>query len=397
MPVIRKEMALTDSQIGNIIIASSAITIFARLLIGRLLDNYGPRITYTWLLALGSLPVMCLGLAQDYMSFLVLRLMIGAIGASFVITQYHTTLMFSSRCVGTANATTVGWGNLGGGIAQILMPLFFSGILFLGFSEYLGWRLAMLVPGIMMFLGSFAYYRFTQDTPHGNFAELIQSGKGIPAGKVKGLFGDAIRDYRVLVLSASYGASFGLEVTVHNMAALYFVDEFKLGLNEAGWIVGGFGMLAIFARTLGGWISDRVAVKGGLQGRAAVLGFSLLLEGVFLMIFSQVSALPLAIILLLTFGLFVHTCCGATDAIVPFVNKKAVGSVAGIVGAGGNLGAVLSGFLFKGGMPWTSALLLIGFFATVCSLLTLTLKFSKSMETDEVPARVDGVLPEATS
>ncbi|MSR49071.1 MAG: MFS transporter [Gemmataceae bacterium] len=396
MPVIRKEMALTDSQIGNIIIASSATTIFARLLIGWLADKLGPRIVYTWLLALGSLPVVCLGFAQDYQSFLIFRLMIGAIGASFVLTQYHTTLMFSSRCVGTANATTAGWGNLGGGVTQILMPLIFSGFLFLGFSESIGWRLAMVIPGTMMFFGAFAYYRFTQDTPLGNFTDLAREGKSIPAGKAKGRLRDSIKDYRVLVLSAAYGASFGLEITVHNMAGLYFVDEFKMGLKEAGLIVGCFGLLAIFARTLGGWISDLIAVKGGIQGRAAVLGFFLLLEGVFLMLFSQATPLPFAVTLLIIFGLFVHACCGATYAIIPFINKKAVGSVAGIVGAGGNLGAVFSGFLFKGALPWTSALLLLGVFATACSLLLLSLKFSKfkeeeiSFNTDDLLAKVAG-------
>lgn len=378
MPIIRKELAFSDRQIGNLIIASSATTIFARLMIGRMADKYGPRITYTWLLALGSLPVMGLGLARDYTSFLVFRLIIGAIGASFVLTQYHTTLMFSNRCVGTATATTAGWGNLGGGIAQITMPLIFSGFLFLGFPESTGWRLAMIPPGFLMLVGSIAYFKFTQDTPMGNFKDLPREEKTLSAGKPRGVFLNTLRDHRVLVLSLAYAASFGLEISVHNLTAMYFVDEFKVGLREAGMIVGCFGLLAIFARTLGGWISDQVASRGGLQGRASVLGLCLLLEGIFLMVFSQTSSLPFAVASLITFGLFVHASCGATYAIIPFVNKKAVGSVAGIVGAGGNLGAVFIGFLFKGSLPWPSALLLIGFLTTVCSLATLTLRFSKS-------------------
>ena len=47
MPLIREELALTKSQIGNIVISSVAITVFARLLIGWLCDKIGPRITYT--------------------------------------------------------------------------------------------------------------------------------------------------------------------------------------------------------------------------------------------------------------------------------------------------------------------------------------------------------------
>ena len=58
-----------------------------------------------------------------------------------------------------------------------------------------------------------------------------------------------------------------------------------------------------------------------------------------------------------------------TDAIFPFVNPRSVGSVAGIVGAGGNLGAVFSGFLFKGTITWPTALLLLGAGVTVVSVL----------------------------
>ena len=115
MKVVRAELGLTQAQIGNCIIASVSITVLARLLIGWLCDRVGPRLTYTWLLVLGSLPVMGIGFAQNYESFLLFRLAIGVIGASFVITQYHTSVMFAPNVVGTANATTAGWGNMGGG------------------------------------------------------------------------------------------------------------------------------------------------------------------------------------------------------------------------------------------------------------------------------------------
>jgi len=38
---------------------------------------------------------------------------------------------------------------------------------------------------------------------------------------------------------------------------------------------------------------------------------------------------------------------GATFSVVPFVNKKAIGSISGIVGAGGNVGAFLAAILLK--------------------------------------------------
>ena len=141
MKVVREELSLTPSQVGWSIIASVAITVIARLVIGWLCDRIGPRLTYTWLLVLGSLPVMGIGLAQNFETFLIFRLLIGVIGASFVVTQYHTSVMFAPNVVGTANATSAGWGNLGGGVTQFAMPALFGlfvGVL--GFSGYVGWR-----------------------------------------------------------------------------------------------------------------------------------------------------------------------------------------------------------------------------------------------------------------
>lgn len=97
MPAIRADLGLTKTQVGNTIIASVSSTILARLIIGKLCDNYGPRKTAICLLLIGSLPVALVGLATNYTSFLLFRLAIGVIGASFVITQYHTSMMFAAR------------------------------------------------------------------------------------------------------------------------------------------------------------------------------------------------------------------------------------------------------------------------------------------------------------
>ena len=84
MAVVRDDLGLSKEQVGNTIIASVAITVIARLAIGWLCDKIGPRRAYTWLLAIGSIPVMTIGLADTYETFLLFRLAIGAIGASFV-------------------------------------------------------------------------------------------------------------------------------------------------------------------------------------------------------------------------------------------------------------------------------------------------------------------------
>ncbi len=362
MPIIRKEFQLTPSQVGWCIIASTASTVFSRLLFGWLCDRIGPRLSYTWLLLVGSLGVMGIGLSHDYTTFLIFRLLIGGIGASFVITQYHTSVMFAPNCVGTANAVTAGWGNLGGGATHLLMPALFALLVGpLALSEQIGWRVAMGMAGGLCFLMGLAYYRFTQDTPEGNFAELRAAGKLRDRKKANGAFWGAFKDYRVWALFVAYGACFGIEVTINNTAALYFTDSFKLSLFWAGLAASLLGMMNLFARALGGFLGDRFGARWGLHGRVRWLFLVLFAEGLALMLFSQMRVLIAAIPVFLVFGMLVDMSSGATYSVVPFVNKKALGAVSGIVGAGGNAGAFAAGFLFKTSSSyWPTALLILG-------------------------------------
>jgi NNP family nitrate/nitrite transporter-like MFS transporter len=381
MAVVRAELALTKAQIGNTIIASVAITIFARLLVGWLCDRVGSRRVYAWLLALGSLPVMGIGLAASYESFLVLRLAIGAIGASFVVTQFHTSCMFAPNCVGTANATTAGWGNLGGGVTQMVMPLILGGFLWAGFGSAASWRLAMVVPGIAMLVTGFLYHALTRDTPDGDLRDLRAAGAVPPPEKAAASFRQAIRDRRVWALFAVYGACFGVELTINNIAALYFHDRFGLDLAGAGIVAGLFGLMNLFARTLGGLVGDRAGIRFGLRGRTAVLFAVLLLEGLTLVVFSRMASLGFAIAMLVVFSLFVQMSEGATFAVVPFVNRRAVGSVSGIVGAGGNAGAVLAGFLFRSETLSTEqGLFYLGLAVVLVSALVPMVRFGSEAE-----------------
>lgn len=392
MPVIRQEFHLTKAQTGNSIIASVALAIFGRLLLGWLCDRIGPRKTHTGLLILGSLPVMAIGFAHDYTSFLVFRLMIGIVGASFVVTQYHTSVMFAPNVVGTANAAAAGWGNLGGGVAQFVMPLLFAAFLALGAGAAGAWRMSMLVPGAAMLLCGIAYYLFTQDTPAGNFAGLRANDKRARRSSGSAGLPAALRDRRVWALFILYACSFGMELTIDNIAALYFTDYFHLALTAAGFVAASFGMMNLFARALGGIVSDRCNQRWGLRGRVALLGCTIACEGFGLVLFSQMRWLPLAIGSMLLVGLFVKMSNGAAYSVVPFVNKRALGTVAGIVGAGGNAGAVLAGFLFKtSAVTWPQALLILGLLVTVSAPLALLVRFSEVEERsarEEMEARL---------
>lgn len=401
MKIVREEMSLTKSQVGWCIIGSVAATVIARLFIGWLCDRIGPRLCYTWLLLVGSIPVMTIGFANDFTSLLLFRIAIGTIGAAFVITQFHTSLMFAPNCVGTANATTAGWGNLGGGVTQLVMPavvVLFVGTL--GMSEAMGWRVAMLIAGILCALTGIAYFFMTQDTPDGNFKELRAQGLMQQKEAVQGSFLHACKDRRVWALFAIYGACFGIELTIHNVAALYFVDYFDYfknmstaqALGSAGLIAGLFGATNIFARTLGGAMGDKFGQKWGLSGRVKWLFLVLFCEGLALMLFSQMTVLAVAIPSLLLFSVCVQMSSGATFSVVPFVNKRAVGSVAGIVGAGGNAGAVAAGFLFKAeAISWPTALFVLGAIVTCVSFVSFTITFSSEAESEAQAATQDAI------
>lgn len=391
MPVVRENLGLTKGQIGNIIIASVAITIFARLLFGWLCDKIGPRISYTILLLVGSIPVIFIGFSNSYESFLLFRLAIGVIGASFVITQYHTSVMFAPNVVGTANATAAGWGNMGGGVTLMVMPLVFAAFIGMGYLNEDAWRYSMVIPGVALFTMGLIYYFFTQDTPEGNLSDLRKTNPEYKAKAKdsKGSFLSACRDYRVWVLFLAYGACFGIEITIDNIATLYFVDNFNLGLKEAGIIAGTFGMMNIFARALGGIFGDKAGRKWGLKGRILILGVFLFLEGLGIMLFSTMDTLTWAIVTMLLFALFLKMSNGATYSVVPFINQKAMGAVSGIVGAGGNVGAVLAGFLFASEtVTYRESLFTIGIGVTLVSFISLALTLSNKARQEAVHVEI---------
>ena len=98
----------------------------------------------------------------------------------------------------------------------------------------------------------------------------------------QGTFLEACRDHRVWALFVVYGACFGIELTINNVAVLYFIDSFEAfkamepatALKLAGLVASLFGLMNIFARTLGGMFGDRCGNAWGLAGRvpAAHLG-----------------------------------------------------------------------------------------------------------------------------
>lgn len=378
---IGPNLHLDKSQMLTAFIASVGVTIFARLAIGYLCDHIGPRLSYVILLVFGAVAVTGSAFVETWEGYLFSRLCIGVIGASFVITQYHTSVMFSSNVVGIANATTAGWGNLGGGVTQAVMPMIAAAMLGLGFadSELSKWRPAMFIPAIAMLVIAYLYWKYTTDCPDGNYKDIRRER---PESTSTGTaFVNACKDYRVWVLFLIYAGCFGMELFVNGRAATYYQERFALEEASAGVIASLFGLMNLFARSLGGFLGDKFAMGQGLTGRVRWLVMIMVAEGIALMIFSRMGVLGVAVVAMIVFSLCVQMAEGATYSVVPFINKRSLGAVAGIVGAGGNVGAVAyAQFMLRTGTLLEDCFLYFGMAVSLIGLLGTTIRFSAESE-----------------
>ena len=128
--------------------------------------------------------------------------------------------------------------------------------------------LALTALTSLMLIVAVLYWKLTQDCPQGDYVELRALGVEVESGKKGGwaVFKKAMGNYRAWMLFVTYGACFGTELFVHNVAASYYVDRFKLDLQSAGLAAGSFGLLALFARA-----SYSAAMAGAGAGRSEAL------------------------------------------------------------------------------------------------------------------------------
>ncbi|CAN1297782.1 High affinity nitrate transporter 2.5 [Linum perenne] len=298
---------------------------------GTACDMFGPRLASAALTLLTAPAVYFTPLASSPASFLLVRFFTGFSLATFVSTQYWMSSMFSAPVVGTANGVAGGWGNLGGGATQLIMPLVFGIIRDIGATKFTAWRIAFFIPALFQTLSAFAVLIFGQDLPDGNFRRLESSGD-----KSKDKFTDVLRNgltnYRGWILALTYGYCFGVELTVDNVIAEYFYDRFNLQLHTAGIIAASFGLANL------------------------VLGV--------------VDSLVGSIVVMICFSFFCQAACGLTFGVVPFVSRRSLGLISGMTGGGGNVGAVLTQLIFFKGSRYSkeNGIMLMGVMIICCSL-----------------------------
>jgi len=401
MLVIAKTLNMSQADIKTILILNVALTIPARIAIGILVDKFGPKRTYSTLLAAGSIPCFMFAFAASFEQLALARFLLGFIGAGFVIGIRMVGEWFPAKQVGIAEGIYGGWGNFGSAAAAMLLP---SLALIFGGDE--GWRYAVAATGVISLVYSVIYFFSVSDTPKGSTyfkpkksgamevtsirdlffyvlmtlplyaAMSLLTWKLSPAG-VNLLSGfaslciyiviwtlciynvykivhvneehlqqpiDDIHRYRfkqVAILDLAYFITFGSELAVVSMLPIFFFDTFHesqgITMVEAGLLGGSFAFMNLVARPGGGWFSDKFGRKLSLS--IVISGLS---AGFFAM--SQITSqwpVVLAVLVTLACSFFVQAGCGTVFAMVPLIKRRMTGQIAGMVGAYGNVGGVL--------------------------------------------------------
>ena len=396
LQAIAASLGLAPSEVKTLLILNVALTIPARVVIGMLTDRFGPKIIYSLLLAVCSVPCFMFAMADDFVQAAIARFMLGFIGAGFVIGIRLVSEWFPANELGTAEGIYGGWGNFGSAAAAFTLP-----VIALMFGGDDGWRYAIGLTGVLSLLFSMIFYFNVTDTPKGStyfrpkhvgamevtskgdffflllmkipmYAALaLLAWKLSPSGvkmfsesttnlmyiglallyiyevshvwKVnKGIFEQPVEEIhrykfkQVAVLNVLYFATFGSELAVVSMLPLFFAETFELTPVVAGMVASAYAFMNLMSRPGGGWISDKFGRKPTLL--ILTLGLAI---GYFAMAMVDSSwPLWLAVVAAMACSFFVQSGEGAVFAVVPLIKRRLTGQIAGMTGAYGNVGAV---------------------------------------------------------
>jgi NNP family nitrate/nitrite transporter-like MFS transporter len=182
---ITAEFGLEPGQIRTIAICNVALTVPARVIIGMLLDRYGPRLTYSLLLIYAAIPCIAFAAAQNFGQLVAARLALSIVGAGFVIGIRMVAEWFPPKEIGLAEGIYGGWGNFGSAFSAFTMVALAGAFGFMPAAfqvpdgPLLNWRSAIAFTGIVAAVYGVIYYFSVQDTPPGKPYQRPHSARGI--------------------------------------------------------------------------------------------------------------------------------------------------------------------------------------------------------------------------
>ncbi|THU96332.1 nitrate transporter [Dendrothele bispora CBS 962.96] len=392
---VKNDLKLSTEQIGNSNIISLLATLVVRVIVGPLIDAYGPRKTMAGLLILGAIPSGLPGVINSAGGLYAVRFFIGILGGTFVSCQAWTTAFFDTNIVGRANAISAGWGNSGGGFTFVIMVALNDRLLADGMSRHVAWRAAFaIVPVPVLLTVAILCLVFGSDHPNGRWEDrhlaLADDAKRTPDfptlaqtsldNKEKNETTVGVRDVdsevtkavnQKLTLALALGAlsqpltwlptlaymiTFGYELAIDaNLANVIFnlYQDDNFGQTKAGYLASTFGLLNIFTRPLGGWAGDKVYDQYGVSGKKYLMIACGFLQGAMSLAWGLYidstpnPSLGIFILLMVLCAIFCEAGNGANFALVPHCNPNSNGSMCGLVGAFGNVGGVIFALIFR--------------------------------------------------
>ncbi len=152
---------LNGKNFKSLLLCNVALTIPARIVVGALVDKYGPRVIFSGLMVITIIPGLMFAFGDSFTQLVISRLLLSSIGAGFVIGIKMTANWFPAKHIGRAEGFYAGWGNFGSAAAAGLIP--FIGLTLI--QGEMGWRWAMAISSILTALYGVFYYFKVRDFP----------------------------------------------------------------------------------------------------------------------------------------------------------------------------------------------------------------------------------------
>jgi MFS transporter, NNP family, nitrate/nitrite transporter len=163
---------LDKSNVKALLVTNVALTIPARIVVGGLIDKYGPRKIFASLMVIMVIPGLMFAFGTNLMQLILSRLALGAIGAGFVIGIKMTANWFPPKEIGRAEGFYAGWGNFGSAAAAAAVP--FVAINLLGGD----WRWSLALTSIVTAIYGVIYFFLVHDHPDHHESKIIKSRGG---------------------------------------------------------------------------------------------------------------------------------------------------------------------------------------------------------------------------